>query len=209
MIKPYWHFILLSILVALSSCGQSGGISPALTIIDGQIAACTSCKFFFATEVSGGNLGGIAGADNICNTSASKPDNRPYKAFLSDGSSRVACSTGGCSGGTSEHVDWVLKPNTNYYRSDGVTFVAKTNANGIFDFTLTNAPHYDTNSINWTGLMFDWRSSPFSCVSWTSSNNADTADSGSAGETNFNVIYKNTINCDSNTANHGILCVEQ
>ena len=42
-----------------------------------------------------------------------------WKALISASGQRIACTTSNCSGsGQAEHLDWVLKANTTYYRAD-------------------------------------------------------------------------------------------
>ncbi|MCE9600355.1 MAG: DUF1554 domain-containing protein [Spirochaetia bacterium] len=86
---------------------------------------------------------------------AGYPGTGTYKALLVQTSVRLACTTANCSGGTSEHLDWVLKANTTYQRTTGVT-VLTTNANGIFVFgTLTN-PISTGVAGWWTGINANW-----------------------------------------------------
>ncbi|PKA12234.1 hypothetical protein CH372_10220, partial [Leptospira meyeri] len=104
---------------------------------------------------------GISGFDNHCNNSANKPSgSHTYKALISDGIKRRACSTANCSGGTSEHIDWVLKPNQQYKRKDGTTIIGTTNANGIFVSSLTNVIDPDmfdgASDHVFTGVNADW-----------------------------------------------------
>ncbi|MCG6139834.1 DUF1554 domain-containing protein [Leptospira mtsangambouensis] len=49
----------------------------------------------------------ISGFDTHCNNSTNKPTSTTvYKALVSDGIKRRACSNANCSGGTSEHIHW-------------------------------------------------------------------------------------------------------
>jgi hypothetical protein len=96
---------------------------------------------------------GIARADDFCNKDSNKPSDAYYKALLVDGINRDAVKM----------IDWVLHPNTTYYRSDNITEIGTTTANAIFPSAyadLTNSiqdrTNYDENShdlyLVWTGL---------------------------------------------------------
>lgn len=111
---------------------------------------------------------GIWGADYKCNTDINRPNSSNYKAMLVDGMSmnRVACITPNCSGGLTEQIDWVLKPNQMYQRSDG-TVIATTNADGIFNFStaLVNSISA-TSNVAWTGMLNDWTADSDNCKGW-------------------------------------------
>src|SRR5690606_20294444 len=72
--------------------------------------------------------------DGQAQSATNRPNEREYKALLVHGTERVACTTAQCSGCASEHVDWVLSPNTHYLRADGVTLVGTTNDLGLWSF---------------------------------------------------------------------------
>ncbi|MBP9165217.1 MAG: DUF1554 domain-containing protein, partial [Leptospiraceae bacterium] len=61
-----------------------------------------------------------------------------------------------------ENIDWVLKPNTDYYRLDGTTDtkVFTTNSSGIVNFgggsSLLVAIDSSGSTNWWTGLANDW-----------------------------------------------------
>lgn len=113
---------------------------------------------------------GIAGLDANCASDANKPSGGgTYKALVSDGTNRRACTTANCGGGAGEHISWVLKANKEYRRSNGTTVIGTTTANGIFTFPLTNsfqATITGTNAIV-TGLNTDWTSNANDCTDWT------------------------------------------
>ncbi|TGK82048.1 DUF1554 domain-containing protein [Leptospira noumeaensis] len=131
-----------------------------------------TCKIFIATPTAPNNAG-ISGFDTHCNNSPNKPSGSyVYKALISDGIKRRACSTANCSGGTSEHIDWVLKPNQQYKRKDGTTTIGTTNANGIFVTSLTNVIDPDvidgyTDNV-FTGVNANWTPGD-DCSDWTGS----------------------------------------
>lgn len=119
---------------------------------------------FYTSTASNGNLGGVAGADAKCNAAPNKPNSSTYKAIIGGGG-RTACTTANCSGGPTEHDDWVLYPNQKYVRTGDALEIATTTANGIFTFPLVNAIS-DSSSSPWTGIKQDWTTSSSTCTNW-------------------------------------------
>ncbi|MCZ8341725.1 MAG: DUF1554 domain-containing protein [Leptospira sp.] len=102
----------------------------------------------------GGALGGVSGADAICNSDSLKPVNTGvYKALIVDGVNRRATLTSNIS---DSPIDWVLVPNQLYIRPTGIT-ITTTNVHALHDFTLnmTNSVGTSTNLV-WTGLNANW-----------------------------------------------------
>lgn len=164
------------------------------------------CKMFVANNAD--SDGGISGLDNSCANDSNKPSGGTYKAMVVDGTNRIACTTANCSGGTSEHTDWVLKPDKEYRRKDGSTVIGTTNSNGIFTFPVsTGVAEYNggTFSITLTALEADWTSSTNDCGNFTLT-------SGSYGTGNFSENTSTMINWATSgctgVATH-IICVEQ
>lgn len=149
-----------------------------------------------------GNMGGVLGADALCQSSAAKPGVGNYKALLADGTRR-ACLTANCST-ESENLNWVMRPNTTYYQSDGETVIATTNAAGIFTFPLLN-PVVGLGHPNYTGLNADWTTGSH-CSNWTNSSSAMNGTLGFADSTAAGAFAQMTIPCDSGIH---IYCVEQ
>ncbi len=186
-----------------SADANYNGINPSdlsLTNID------VGEKRTFITSTSlNGNLGGIAGADALCNSDGAKPSILPnvYKAMIVDGTNRKASTTANTG---DNQIDWVLLPNTSYFRTDGTTLIKATNANGIFVFPLTSS--FDTPGIPyWTGLNTNWTTSGNLCGgNWSS-----TAGSGQAGQatmtTSSAISGGGPPPC--NTALPYLLCVQQ
>lgn len=135
-------------------------------------ANCGTTGFcmIFATAANATVNAGIAGLDTNCSSDTRKPSNgRTFKALVSDGTNRRACTNANCSTGTGEHLDWVLKPSKEYRRIDGTTVIGTTTANGVFSFPLTNVFQTTitgTNSIV-TGLNTNWTSNANDCADWT------------------------------------------
>ena len=196
---------------------QPTGLSCAVTNGSGTVASANitnisiSCstidkKIFVTDATYNGNLGGFSGADDKCNSDGNKPSGGgTYKAMLVDGTNRRACSTANCSGGTGEHIDWVLKPNTKYVRADGTNEIFTTNANGIFEFgTLSNSIS-ETTLFAWTALNNDWTSSTNNCQAWSSTSGGSRV--GAASSSTGNAINVTSQTCTTSTLR--LYCVEQ
>lgn len=92
------------------------------------------CRIFLTAGVWNGNLGGVSGADEKCNTDSNKPTgNFPYKALLVDEENRtITISDSNTANPTVSNVkDWPLKVNTTYFQRSGAEF-GRTNADAIF-----------------------------------------------------------------------------
>ena len=150
------------------------------------------------------NFVGVTGADAFCMSDSNYPGTGTYKALLTDGSTRVACTTANCGGGPSEHVGWVLAANKRYTRLDG-TEIGNTTANALFSFPLTNS--ISTFAItSWTGFDSDWTAfSVGLCSGWNST--AGNGVDGSTTATNIGAVSSNYNPCS--TATRRLYCVEQ
>ncbi len=165
----------------------------------------------FVTQATfNGNLGGVAGADNLCRNDAANPmgsGNGFWKALISASGQRIACTTSNCSGsGQAEHLDWVLKANTTYYRADK-TVIGTTDPNGLFVGSISNSVG-TTSTVAFTGLTADWALSGDTCNAWTDQNVGSF--NGLTGQTNLinQQWYSNTANnCDLPTK--ALYCVQQ
>jgi uncharacterized protein DUF1554 len=161
-----------------------------------------SDKRFFATASSyDGNLGGISGADAKCESDANKPASGTYKAVLA-GAGRQATPT---------PTDWVLQPNSKYFRLDG-TFIAGTQGAAIFEGDLSNSVAAVPEAVvwAWTGLREDW-STTLNCSDWESEQNSNAGISGDAGATSlFFTLQRLNVPCDRFGIEAGALyCAEQ
>ncbi|MCB1200943.1 MAG: DUF1554 domain-containing protein [Leptospiraceae bacterium] len=198
------NLIICSMLVLFTGlyCASEDGTAESTTGNSNQ-----ETRKVFVTDTSyNGNLGGFSGADEKCNSDGSKPSGGgTYKAMLVDGTNRRACSTANCSGGTGEHIDWVLKPNTKYVRADGTNEIFTTNANGIFEFgTLSNSIS-ETTLFAWTALNNDWTSSTNNCQAWSSTSGGSRV--GAASSSTGNAINVTSQTCTTSTLR--LYCVEQ
>ena len=157
-----------------------------------------------------GALGGIAGADATCNASTDRPDTtKTYKAFLAAPGVRVPCSTPNCGpgAGPAQHVDWVLQPNTEYYRGDQTTRMFTTNSDAIFT-SLENALP-GAGSQTWTGIDASWNPSNycFNVSDWMDNTGGVTGIVGDNDQTTSAFFSSGTAFCNSGTV--VLVCVEQ
>ena len=132
----------------------------------------TSRLLWVVSPPSRGAFRSIAEADGLCQSSAAPFGVARARAVLV-GDTRRACTTDGCSGGPSEHLDWPLAPSTEYVRPDG-TPIGRTTANAIFPLSLTSSVG-EGDGFVWTGLAVKadnsacaWTTSPSTCSSWGS-----------------------------------------
>lgn len=197
--------------LAIAALALTNSTSPATSSTAATCATTGFCRIF-ATAATATKNGGITGLDAQCNADTNKPSGGgTYKALVSDGAIRRACTTAACSTGTGEHIDWVLKPNKEYRRKDGTTVIGTTTANGVFGFPLTNSPEIlanivVTNGIA-TGLSANWTSSANDCLDWSSNAGGNSSTVGTWDSTNAGVIDGGGTSGCSNA--HMLLCVEQ
>ncbi|HED12398.1 MAG TPA: DUF1554 domain-containing protein [Gammaproteobacteria bacterium] len=174
----------------------------------------TKLKIFVTSETHNGSLASdttligsnaIEKADYICRTSAEKPDDKEYKALLVDGLYRDAPAL----------TDWVLQPDTTYYRIDGVVPIATTNSDAIFALAsqggrgsdLVNAVGLTGRQV-WTGAadVGDFFTLFFSnCGGWA----ATTGSKGVIGistSSSSTALGTTTSDCSSE---HAFYCVQQ
>lgn len=88
---------------------------------------------FITTGTYTGILGGVYGADAICQADAKCPAGKICKTMLVDAGSdsRQASNTANLGDG---QIDWVLKPFSTYVRNDTPTVIATTTANSLLPF---------------------------------------------------------------------------
>lgn len=160
-------------------------------------------KVMFSRSVTG-NLGGVAGADELCTTLASKPAGVGTAKAMLTSTERYACTVANCGDG-SEQLDWVFAPHTHYVRSDGV-YMFTTNENGIFvDWPMNSLMGTGLNF--WDGLNTDWTSRGTNCDGWT------TNDAGVSGGVGFDSgamdsqwLMGGSLTCNSVRP---VFCIEQ
>jgi hypothetical protein len=166
-------------------------------------------RIFVTNATFIGNLGGIGGADFNCVADSANPmgpGNGNWKALIVDSNSiRRACLTANCVNGSSENVDWALKPNTTYFRPNGV-LIGTTNSAGLFNFPLNASIADLANQTAWTGLNSDWTTSS-TCTNWIDGGDANYGYVGAVDKDDLQAIYSNP-NIKCNTSRH-LYCVEQ
>ncbi|AFM11529.1 DUF1554 domain-containing protein [Turneriella parva] len=173
----------------------------------GAVGSCSSaCRIFVSAVAYSGNLGGIPGADAKCQNDSNRPLSvgGQWRALLS-ATDRKACVSASCPGGQAENLNWVLRANTTYYRTDNSP-IGQTNGAGLFNFNLTQ-PIADGAGNVWTGTYADWTSASLTdrCNDWSDSGTTD-AIYALSGSTTATAIGNFHINC-SNL--HRLYCVEQ
>lgn len=175
-----------------------------------SVLATGQGRIFLTAAQTTGNIGGISGADAICNSDVNRPSTfTTYKALLVDGSSRSACSSTNCAtNGIAENIDWVLRPNKSYFRTDG-TLILTTNAAGITPFNLT-ASFTGAGDLYWTGMRStpnDWQSSTANrCLFWADGTAFNNGGTGIGNAVDSTSIRNTNPTCSSQRQ---LLCVEQ
>lgn len=167
---------------------------------------CTTCFIFVTSTPANGNLGGIAGADAKCMADGARPNNSVYKALLSDGSTRMACSNSGCTADSTGQKDWVIKPMTQYINANGQN-VFYSNGYGTYDFAISFTNPVVAALYNvWTGLNTTWGSSTSHCSQWSDG----TSNYGEYGTSNgVNSTFLFTSPTDYCGGSRYLYCVEQ
>lgn len=169
---------------------------------------CGPAKRIMAGDLVTGDMGGIAGADLVCDASASAAlYSGDWDAFLVDGTNRKACTNADCLGDMGVDPTWVMDANMKYYSVDSNTVVGTTNANGIFAFDLMGAMA-NGPGFYYTGLEADWTASADNCADWTN-DLAGFAAVGVPGAVDSEAIYKAAVGGCPNSMMNFILCVEQ
>ncbi len=203
--------VMVTTLSAITdAAGNAGSSTNTWSITYGNTK-----KFFMTASTHNGNFGGISGADSFCMSDSNKPVAGTYKAMITDGSTRVACTSSFCAaGGASEHVDWVLAANTQYTYTDGTTVIGATTSNGIFTFNLTHSLGTVgfPGGITWTGFDYDTKNwvylSGCTCSGWASSSSGVSGcyGSGASSDTDGNSITYYSQGCNNSAR---VYCAEQ
>lgn len=147
--------------------GDAAAGDDATVKLDGSVVR--PYRYIWIVQLaSRAEMTGIDAADTRC--MANLPANKGVKKAkaLLVGSSRTACTSGGCGTGAAEHKDWPLFASTEYRRVDG-TVVGQTNPVGIFPNGVTNSVGTVDGVYAWTGLKTDntWLTGE-TCSSWAS-----------------------------------------
>lgn len=161
---------------------------------------------------AGGGANGIEGADNLCQGQFAVVGGLPgsagdYKALITGGP-RSACENAFCDPAhPRDRGDWVLQPNTGYFRADG-TLIGETNDLALFDLPLA-APVREGLNIYWSGMSLtkDWRRDDFNCVGWEQSFGIVlVANISNASRITDKFVFDGLNNCSDRRK---LLCVQQ
>ncbi|TGL56900.1 Len family endostatin-like outer membrane lipoprotein [Leptospira jelokensis] len=177
-------------------------------------APCTErCHIFLTSSGTGGRIGigGITGADAVCNGDLNRIKGKTYKAMVTIPGVREAL---GNPTGTMTYTDWVLKANTFYSNSTDTsnTTGATTTSNRIFrDSNTTMQMNFalGTNGTQfWTGMTITGGNiaNDVNCSNWASSNIGVSGATGVVGASTTTLVDTTTDTC--NMAKK-IVCVEQ
>jgi hypothetical protein len=173
MIAAARRILPISAILLLCSCGGGGGGGASVP----QPVISTGLKIFatnrthaadFLHDASLVGATAIEKADNFCQTDAGRPDANTYKAILVDGVSRDALVP----------LDWVLKPNTDYYQVDNNVLIGTTTSAALFGGNLDADIHdsfgvsggnNSNTSTAWTGFAdgVSFTTGSLTCDGWT------------------------------------------
>lgn len=187
---------------------EMNGVSSEDTAASARLLVTASPKrIFLSAGKTKGDLSSASAVDtNICSSDLNKPLTGTYAALLVDGSSRVACTSVNCSNGTTGQTGWVLAPDQPYFRTDNVTHIFTTNADGIFVFGSATNPIAAGGSKFWSGLNTDWTTSSSLCANWGNATQNYSGMVGSSGSKTSLLIGGAPQVC---SADIPVVCVEQ
>ncbi len=135
-------------------------------------------------------VGGIPAIDALCNSDAKAVTiGGSFKAMIVDGTTRRAATTPNASGGASEQIDWVFKPQFSYYNDTGSVFIFTANQDGINNFAVDGnfSSSFEGSTAYATGLNADWTTQATTCSNWNS--NTGSSQSGGSLDVDSNAIY--------------------
>ncbi|TGM31837.1 DUF1554 domain-containing protein [Leptospira biflexa] len=157
-------------------------------------------------------IGGVAGADAVCNADSNRLQDKTYKAMVTVSGVREAL---GNPTGTMTYTDWVLKANTFYSNSTDTanTTGSTTTSNRIFrDSNTTMQMNFalGTNGTRfWTGMTItggNLVNSSDNCTNWTITNAGINGVTGLVGASTTTLVDTTTDTCN---VTKSIVCVEQ
>ncbi|RTL09917.1 MAG: DUF1554 domain-containing protein, partial [Neisseriaceae bacterium] len=183
--------------LAITNAGNLS--SRALQSTNYTIVVANAPKLIFVTESAfTGNLGGITGADEKCESAAIMRGSAGiYKALISDASNRSAIPL----------VNWVLKPRTTYFNESNL-IIGITTDSSVFDFPLLTAVTPTLSFLIFTGLNWDWTSSTNNCNKWISDSQAKSASMGVSNGLYSDSLTIGAFACSSPNTTH-LYCVQQ
>lgn len=172
----FTFFIVASSLI--SGCGGSGSGSESNTPPPDHIIFETENRHsgdFLNDPTLIGNTG-VDRADDFCNKDSNKPDDGTYKAILVDDANRIAVPA----------INWVLLPNTTYYKPSGDSYVEVGTTTPERVFNVAFQPLLNSISAGYwvhTGVydVNDFTSSGFNCENWSSNTSLNSSQGLSSG----------------------------
>ena len=189
------------VFILLQSCGE-----VANTASDSDGVASDEHRVFVTSTTHTGNLGGISGANSICNTRADAAGlTRNYEAILSDDSVAADSSQGLSFVGAIYIVD----------SSNEKTLVAGSGSDlwSADTSALTQQINVDENgntilstTSTWTGTNSDGGSQTDNCSNWSSSSSSDDGEIGDTSSTIGDWVEGGTATCNQSLR---IYCVSQ
>lgn len=152
-------------------------------------------------KTAGAGGDGPAGADNLCNADANKPNASSYKAVLFANGIRTST------------VNWVLFANSSYVRGSDSAFLGTTDAGKVFAFPgtpLANSSAVGSQKQYWTGFRDApnyWALGLYRCNEWTTSSAASEGRYGLSDALDYTSISEGTTITCNNVKQ--LLCAEQ
>ncbi len=159
---------------------------------------------FVSSSMTSGNIGGIGGitgADEMCNSDLScgaSLGRTTCKAMLATNE-----STGPNARQANPVYNWVLMPYTAYVTADS-KIIGTTGIDSVFAFPLTN-PIDGAPTPTWTGLDSNWEPSPNTCSDWSVGDTSKYGNIGDPSNSGNSSLYNNNQTCDTT---HTLYCVQ-
>ena len=195
---------LLLLVASISSCTQEEDhvVSSGLKIFSTPETHIAD----FANDPTLTGANGIEKADDFCNKSSAKPNNSAYKALLVDGINRDPVSL----------TDWVLQPDTDYYRNHNNILIGRTSNLSIFSVTFVALSNSVSNNFydEWNYRVFTgiadidtFATTGTNCTGWSTTSSSDPTSHGDAFDTGYSAFVRTISTWCSMPAS--LYCVEQ
>lgn len=214
-----FQLVILAVFFTLGACKKSddGNDDTILALLIAQsqtvVPCSTRCHMFLSSAVLGSlvGVGGITGADALCNGDTSRVRGKTYKAMVAVPGVREVL---GNPTGSLTYTDWVLKANTFYSNSTDTsnTTGSTTTSNRIFrDSNTTMQMNFalGTNGTRfWTGMTITGGNlaNDVNCSNWTSLNGGVNGVTGVVGASTTTLVETTTDACNISKR---VVCVEQ
>jgi hypothetical protein len=191
------------------SCPKCGGGRGCGAPTDCVSANCTGQKcayriFYTQAQTTGGTIGGVPGADTICQFDGRKPTGGTWRALIVDengGARRASLSANAGDG----QINWVLKANTSYARAADSALIMTTNAQKLFAIQNGQLGASFGNVVTnwWGGMSVDWTTAA-TCGGWT--DDLGMGEYGKLDQVNSQALDFGAQSC---AFTYRLLCVEQ